>query len=228
MALEKRPQAAVRDITTAPSVGGKPAGLGYDPATGEDVRGATYKSTATRESSAEYDVFELVDERGYRPDRFYTRSVNADGHGERLQIRVPQGIDSQLYAAVGEIGQYRSLQDLFRDAVIHRLEWLQRHYSLTDDMRRMLELERMEADSDRAVAEVQMMKASVAGLNAALEEHYTASDWQMFADELVRGDERAEWLREPYRAQALAVLGEWRTRGAAGLAARQRERDRED
>lgn len=219
MALEKRPRAAVRDISTAPSRGrGRPAGDGYDPETGEEMMG-------TRGKSPEYDVLALVDERGYRPERFYTRSLDKRGHGENLRVRVPQGIDSQMYAAVKEIAQYDSLQDLIRDAVVHRLEYLQHHYALTDDVRRMVELERMEADSDRAVAEVQSMSASVKQLDEALKEHYEAHDWQMFADELIRGDERAEWLREPYQQRALDVLREWRTRGRTAL--EKLERDRE-
>src|SRR5690606_13479962 len=66
--------------------GGRPSGLGYDPAKGEEVRSETYLDAATRESTSETDVFTLVNERGYRPERFYTRSINADGHGEKLNV----------------------------------------------------------------------------------------------------------------------------------------------
>lgn len=224
MALEKRPRAGVRDIATARGRKGRgrPAGLGFDPTAGEDVRGATYKDSSG--DDGEFDVFTLVDERGYRPDRFYTRSVNADGHGERMQVRVPQGIDSQILGVIKDVAQYRSPQDFWRDAALHRLEWLQHNYTISDSLRRFLELERMQADSDQAVDEVRTMKASVERLGEALGEHYEAGDWQMFADELIRGDERAEWLREPYRAKALHVLKEWRTRGRAALEKMERDK----
>lgn len=188
---------------------GRPGGLGYDPKTGRAHQPATY-----RPDDGEFDVFAVIPrETGYRPDRFYTSSLNEHHHGERMQVRVPQGIDSQILAAVNIVSQYRSPHDFWRDAAVHRLEWVQHHYDVDDSVRRFLELERMEADSDRAREEVRTMTASVENLNAALAEHYEAEDWQMFADELVRGDERVLWLREPYKNQAGKVLKEWRTRG---------------
>lgn len=198
---------------------GKPSGLGYDPATGQEHASSTYKETATRESAAEYDVFSLVEERGYRPDRFYTRSLNADGHGERMQVRVPQGIDSQIYAAVAEVGQYRSPQDFWRDAAIHRLEWLQKQYNIDDGLRRMLELERFQADSERRALEVEVLTATVSDIHNKLEAHFVAEDWQMFGKELEESEDRAEWLRDPYKTKAEKIIKEWKDRGREQLRA---------
>jgi uncharacterized protein YwgA len=162
---------------------------------------------------------------GYSEERFYTKSTDEKGHGEKLQVRVPQGVDSQVYAMVREIPQYRHINDIIRDALIHRLEYLQKRYSISDDTQRFLELERMEADSDRAKAEVEMMSSSVRRLDEALAIHYQAEDWQMFANELTRGEERVEWLREPYNAKANRVLQEWRARGKDQLRQLQSKHD---
>lgn len=216
----------VRDIATAKKhgagekrrAGGRPSGLGYDPATGEEVVSSTYKAHATRESSAEYDVFTLVDERGYRADRFYTRSLNADGHGERLNVRLPQGIDSQIHAAVSEVPQYRNIHDFARDAFVHRLEWLQKQYELGDNARRVLELERITADGERRVQETEVMQDAVDKLTARLQMLSDRQDWGLMREELEKGGELTDWLRDPYRKAAREVLGVWKARTKADIA----------
>lgn len=227
MAIVPKGEAAennVRDISSAPGRG-RPSGLGYDPATGKEHRPSGYVTEATRESTAEYDVFTLVDQKGYRPDRFYTRSLNADGHGERMQIRVPQGIDSQIYTAVATVPQYRSPHDFWRDAAIHRLEWLQKHYDTPDSLRRYIELERMQTDTETALIEVRAMKDSVVQIRTALTEHYEARDWQMLAEEIERSNEKVDWLREPYKSEADAVLEDVKHRAKEQLRAlRMREK----
>lgn len=225
--VKKKRHASVTNIDTARGRG-KPAGRGYDPATGEEIdptrdEPKLPEATDQKGSQAEFDVFALVDSSRYRHDRFYTRSVDRHGHGESLRIRVPQGIDSQILAAVSNIPFYNSPQDFFRDAAVHRLEWLQHHFDLDDSVRRMTELERYNADSERRDQEIAQMQAAVAQLDNHLEVCFQAQDWQMLALGLVEGDELAEWLREPYQTQALQVLAKWRHQGSTQLA---RLRDR--
>lgn len=206
----------VRSIKSAGHAGGRRSSRGYDPATGEESRGKGYKGT-TRESDTEFDVFALVDERGYRPDRFYTRSVNADGHGERMQVRVPQGIDSQMHAAVAEVPEYKTIHDLIRDAVIHRLEYLQKDYVLGDGARRTLELARLQADMARRAQETEMMQEAVDDLDDKLGKLWEKEDWAMMAEELDQGGEMCDWLRQPYKAKAEGVVGKWKAKAATQL-----------
>lgn len=214
--VKKVKKATVTDIAAARSKGGRPAGAGYDPLTGDEVPAT--EAPDQRGSKAEFDVFSLVDSSGYRADRFYTRSVDRHGHGEQMRLRVPQGIDSQMYAAVSQVPYYRHVNDLIRDAVIHRLEALQHAGILDDDgVRRMVELERYLADSERRGQEIEQMQAAVADIDARLEGCYRAEDWQMFAMELVESTERAEWLRDPYQTSALKIISGWRDAGSKEL-----------
>ena len=198
--------------------GGRPSGRGYDPQSGDEVLSTSYVDHVTRESSSEVDVFALVNERGYRPERFYTRSINADGHGEKLQVRVPQGLDSQMYAAVAEIAEYRSVQDLVRDAVVHRLEWLQGHYALGEGARRTLELERLQADRERRAQEAETMGNSVADLDEKLQRLWDHEDWGLMAEELEAGGESVDWLRDPYKRNAQEVLDKWKKKARVKIA----------
>lgn len=204
-------EAKVRDITTAKSRGGRPSGLGYDPATGDEVYTPTYRN------ESEYDVFGTVRETGYREDRFYTRSVNADGHGERITIRVPQGVDSQVFAAVSEIPEYRSVQDFFRDAAMHRLEYLQKRYQMTDGAQRMLVLERFQADGERASQEIDNLTNAVREIEEKCQKAWDAEDYGLLAQRIDKGTETVEWLREPYKEKAQRVLTDWRSRAREQL-----------
>lgn len=200
----------VRSIRSAGHGGGRKDSLTYDPSTGEEVTPKGYKASATRDSEIEFDVFTLVDDRGYREDRFYTRSVNADGHGTRMQVRVPQGIDSQMHAAVAEVPEYKTVHDLIRDAVIHRLEFLQKRYNLGDGARRMLELERIRAGMAHRNQETEEMQGAVDDLEEKLQSLYNKEDWSMMLEEFDKGSELLDWLRDPYRSRAAEIMGKWK------------------
>ena len=215
--VPKGDHANVRHIKSGGHAGGRLNSVTYDPETGEESGSRMYVGP-TRDSATESNVFAVVESKGYDEHRFYCRSVNSDGHGEKLNVRVPQGIDSQMHAAVAEIPEYNHINDLIRDAVLHRLEFLQKRYSLGDGARRMLELERMQADSHKALEEVRSMISSLEMLDQTLKEHYDASDWQMFKDELERGDELAQWLREPYKARAAGIIKDWKLKAVDQLA----------
>lgn len=204
------PKSNVRNIKSAGHGGGRKSSLNYDPATGLETAPKGYRGEATRESDSEFDVFTLVDDRKYREDRFYTRSVNADGHGERMQLRVPQGIDSQMHAAVGEVPEYKTINDLIRDSVIHRLEFLQKRYNLGDGARRILELERIRSDMSKQNQETETMQEAVDDLDGTLQRLWDKQDYGMMREVLSTGGEMFEWLRDPYKGKALAVLERWK------------------
>lgn len=195
---------------------GRGDSAGYDPSTGE-THGSKYRSSS-RDSDAESDVFALVESKGYNEDRFYCRSVNADGHGEKLSIRVPQGLDSQIHAAVAEVPEYRTPHDLFRDAVVHRLEYLQKRYSLGEEARRVLQLERIRADMERHDNEIDAMKNIVQEIETKLARAWDDEDYGMFARQMEEASETIDWLREPYQRQASTILAKWRAKTRAALA----------
>jgi hypothetical protein len=190
--------------------GGRPSGRGYDPASGKEILSTTYLDQVTRESTSETDVFTLVEARGYREDRFYTRSLNADGHGERMNVRLPQGLDSQIYAAVSAVPEYRSVQDFWRDSAVHRLEFLQKRYDIGESARRTLELERIKAELQRGDVEIDVMTEAVDDLELKLQRLWDRKDWAMMAEQLRIAEDLMEWLREPYRTRAVETVEKWK------------------
>ena len=215
---KRRQQQNVVPIERGKRQGGRPSGRGYDPATSTEVLSDSYINHVTRESTSEVDVFTLINERGYREERFYTRSLNAKDHGEKIQMKVPQGLDSQMYAAVSQIPEYRSIQDLVRDAIVHRLEFLQKRYNLGDDARRTLELERLQADRERRAQEADIMQSSVDDLGDKLQGLWDREDWGLMAEELEAGGESVDWLRDPYKRRAQKILDDWKGRARVKIA----------
>lgn len=203
--------AAVRHIDSAKSRGrGRPSGLGYDPSTGQEQYAETYQD-------AEYDVFGTVREAGYSEDRFYTRSTDLRGHGSVLRITMPQGLDSQVYAAVNEIPEYRSVQDFFRDAALHRLEYIQRRYKISEGGQRMLVLERYRADREQRSQEIDSLTTTVEEISEGCQKAWDANDYGLLAQELEKGGEAMEWLRDPYRSKVDKILKDWKGRAKEEL-----------
>lgn len=184
--------------------GGRPSGLGYDPTTGQEHR-------HVGRAHPEVDFSAFIDPgKGYRSDRFYTRSSDNQGHDVQMRVRVPKGLDSQIHAAVAEVPEYRTPHDFIRDAILHRLEWIQTHYAMSPAARRMLEVERFNADITANENEMQMMTGSIEAMTAMLTLAAGTKDWSMFQQTLEYGEEVCEWLREPYKGKAEGILAEWK------------------
>ena len=208
--VPKGPRANVSDMEAARrKKGGKPGGLGYDPAAGQEHASATYRQ--------EYDPLAPEGMPGYDERRFYTRSVDANGHGEKMQVRVPQGVDAQIYGAVRDIPEYRHVNDFWRDAAVHRLEYLQRRHLMSPAMLAFLQLERWQADLERHDAEIIHKTALIDDVAAKLERAWGAEDYGLFALQLEEAERQVDALRDPYQRRLIAVLKEWRHKGRAEL-----------
>lgn len=85
----------------------------------------------------------------YDTANFYVGSVDKRGHGSSM--RVPDNVHSQILAVVNYDGfPYRSAQDFYRDAGVHRMHWLREH---TDDeaLRRVIDGYLAQVEAERIV-----------------------------------------------------------------------------
>ncbi len=195
---------------------GRPSGLGYDPETGQEVAGPTLEPKLG-ELDPESDIFALIEKRGYSEDRFYIKSSDKQGHSKMIRIWIPQGIQAQVYEAISKVPHYRSVQDFVRDALVHRLEFTQHRYAMSDQARRAMELERMMADQEHRKAEMETMHESVESLDVTLGEMYEREDWSLMDQEFDQSYEYIDWLRDPYRARAVAVFDKWRNKAKESI-----------
>jgi hypothetical protein len=221
--VPKGPRANVSSLATARKrVRGRPSGLGYDPEASEEYASPTLEQHG---ADPDTDVFALVGQRGYSEDRFYTKSTNQQNHSKELRVALPQGLDAQVYGVVRDVPEYRSLQDFFRDAIVHRLEYLQKRYRISESGRRLLELERLRADSDRRSADIDTMTEAVSDLGVKLTKAWEAQDYAVLVEELEEGAELLDWLRQPYRGQVERLLDEWKGRARDKIKERMESRE---
>ncbi len=70
----------------------------------------------------------------YDPHRFYTVSKNAHDHSENIQVPFPPAVAALIKRVVelDALTEYRSKQDVIRDAVYHRLAFLADEYGQFD------------------------------------------------------------------------------------------------
>ena len=77
--------------------------------------------SATRET---YDPTSAGDVAGYGQDKFYVASTNGHDHSEQVRVKVPPGVAAAMGAAIESWPIYSSRNDFVRDAIVHRLHWL--------------------------------------------------------------------------------------------------------
>lgn len=63
---------------------------------------------------------------GYTPNEFYTSATDHRGDRSMVRISLPPSIATQIAELVqqGRIPEYRTLQDVVRDALVHRLHYV--------------------------------------------------------------------------------------------------------
>lgn len=67
------------------------------------------------------------DASSYSADKFYTASRNKKGFGSTIRLNVPPELLAAVSALVASrrVGDYRTSSDFYRDALVHRLKYLE-------------------------------------------------------------------------------------------------------
>lgn len=70
----------------------------------------------------------LLEESGYSEEEFYVKSKDDQGHSTYARVRFADHVFAQMGVLIQskEIPEYRTIQDLIRDSVVHRLQYLSR------------------------------------------------------------------------------------------------------
>jgi len=153
-----------------------------------------------------------TDSSGYDPHHFYVSSSDGNGRTSAMRVNVPPAILAEMTAIVqsGRVAEYKTVQAIVRDALVHRMRFLSK--ALKD--RRIgnaVTWEMHQAQIDRVNAEIDSIDRFMASLEEALKRAAKAQDWVLLED-LVRDYQvQIVKMREPYRRQALAMVGLYRS-----------------
>lgn len=75
-------------------------------------------------------MWNLLQGKQYDPDAVYGKATDGAGHSNEVRIKLPPQVEQEIAAFVASraITEYRTIPDLVRDAITHRLHYL--HQSL--------------------------------------------------------------------------------------------------
>lgn len=161
--------------------------------------------------SGEFDPWDTEKGQSYSLDRFYTRSTNKHDHSAEGKFRLPPHIQSAIAQIVDskQFPHLRSIQDFYRDSVIHRLHYLNQ---LIQDGRleKQLSLEMRACRVDEMRREVEDLKSVVDRHMQNLELAGSMKDAQAISDSLALLEDDLPSVREPYRAMLKELARKFR------------------
>lgn len=142
----------------------------------------------------------------YSPGQFHVRATNAYDHSNSHRLHLPRELDGMAQEIVAMVPAYRSVSDLIRDAIYHRVHYLSGRGLNNPLVLRWLELEKGQAAIERAKTEVEMHKSIVEEARVTIEQLTEAGDWGQLELMLDSLEPTLEAMRDPWHTQLYAVL----------------------
>jgi hypothetical protein len=160
--------------------------------------------------SNEFDAFDF-DDTTYSLEDFYTKSVDSRGHREMTRVAFPPNVLSTLSTIVqsGKIPAYRTVQDVIRDAVLHRIWWLEKYalkesYGIIDYA--SLKMMKLQQFIENSLKEGQRMEAIVTNAEKALEYHKSLRDKEEMIKVLSELRNQIDNVREPFKDRLKNII----------------------
>lgn len=149
---------------------------------------------------------------GYNRDEFITRSTDGHGHQRHQRVNFPPSVIGQASAIIqgGKIPQYSTVQDLVRDAVVHRLHYLNETYLKDPKLARELTAAVRKSRMEAITREQQELHGLVEACREAIMTAVRGKDWTAFRDALDQAEEQGEEVRDPYRTMIHDIVNEYR------------------
>ena len=155
----------------------------------------------------------------YSEAEFITRSTDHHGHFRHMRVNVPPEVAARVEAIVATktIPAYRTGQDLIRDAIMHRLHWLEERIE-DPELARVLANERRRSSYSQAKQEIEELTQLVADAETVLALQAKAKDWWALSASLEEIAEHANEIRQPYAGRMAQLAKSYRVTFAKELA----------
>lgn len=149
-----------------------------------------------------------LDDGGYALDRFYCASTNAHDHSETIQLKLPKHVKVLINQFVGndELPAYRSVNDVVRDALVHRLQWIQDFYAASPALKAWIIMETTRNQLETIQAEMTAQRQLVEFFREVIDSAVADQDRTTMELITTTGTAMIQQAREPYRSQALEHL----------------------
>lgn len=149
-------------------------------------------------STVVFNPWKLEDP-GYREDNFYTKSTDNRGHSGSIRVPVPTTLAAEIEALVASrmIPDYRTPQDVLRDAMVHRLHWLSEALK-NGRLKRVVSVHARLAERQRQIQEMQELQELLNQTEDACSKAVAQRDWRLLAEILNDSEDELDLLHEPY------------------------------
>ena len=172
--------------------------------------------------------WETVDGEFYDPDRFYTHSEDKKGHSFHLRAPIPKPFAGEIHALIksGAVPQYRSLGDVVRDALYHRVKQVSR---MIDDgtLESSVDMAMLLAEEIQLQDEAETAEHLIDAMHVNAQTMWTRQDYPRLKRYLAGRAEAADSLVEPYRTDYLDLINKFERMLAKEARSKRKKRVRE-
>lgn len=147
----------------------------------------------------------------YDPHRFYVRATDSAGHSAYPRFRCPPHIYDRISALVASkaIPAYTTPHDVIRDAIVHRLHWLEEHLpdiQLRDDISNAVAYETQRQQAEAYLRVLEEHESYLTACRKAAEHAIRIGDDEGLKALIETMRSAAETMRDPFRSQVLATV----------------------
>lgn len=156
-------------------------------------------------------VDEFSTETSYDEEIYYTAATDEQGHSAIVRFRVPPSLQGEISKIVqgGKVAAYTTMQDFYRDALFHRLQWIADRLG---DVKLLgvIERERRLVNTESKKNEYEGLSNDVESTTDLCRKLSKAGDWELLKDTIDDVEVTAEGSREPYRGKLEALVAKYR------------------
>jgi len=167
---------------------------------------------AARETGAGLDAWDTIDEDDpYDPHHFYTHSQDRKGHSFHMRVNIPKPLAGAAGALIqtGRIPQYRTIEDIARDAFYHRIKQIARAID-NEDLEQTVDLAMLLADELRIQAEQDEAESFMAAVRTNAERLWQLGERTALRKYLADREPYVDSIPNPYSKELKDLIGEYR------------------
>lgn len=153
------------------------------------------------------ESWEVADDDFYDPNEFYTASQDKKGHSFHMRVNLPKPLGGQLYGLIQSavVPQYRSVEDIARDAVYHRVKQIAR--AIDDgELEAVVDMAMLHAQELQITETAQHAEELIDAMQNNAAVMWQRNDGKALKKFLAERRSVADSLVEPYRTDYLAVI----------------------
>lgn len=148
------------------------------------------------------------DDGSYDIEQFYVASTNRHDHSDSIALKLPKHVRVMInqFVAQQDIPAYKTANDLFRDAIVHRLHWLFTHYQAPERLQEWIEVETARASMDVIRAEFHAQDEVSEAVKEMIEIATARNDKSAMEEVVISCGPMLRRIKEPTRTDVIHRL----------------------